>query len=86
MFSTAADDARWFVSFFSFVGFTSMSSARVFSPTIIPSYTSTPAPMNSSPRSTFRLLADYPRRDFAPLLEALVRSVAERSTFRSLTL
>ena len=34
---SSAAAARWFVSFFSLVGFTSMSSARAFSPTIIPS-------------------------------------------------
>ena len=33
----SADDARTFVSFFSFVMLTSMSSAREFSPTIMPS-------------------------------------------------
>ena len=33
----SADAARVFVSFFSFVAFTSRSSAREFSPTIIPS-------------------------------------------------
>jgi hypothetical protein len=36
MFSSLDFD-RMFVSFFSFVGLTSMSSAREFSPTIIPS-------------------------------------------------
>jgi len=35
--SSSAVDWRMFVSFFSFVGLTSMSSARAFSPTIIPS-------------------------------------------------
>jgi len=40
-----------FVSFFSLVAFTSRSSARAFSPTIIPSYTSTPGPTKSEPRS-----------------------------------
>jgi hypothetical protein len=34
---SSADAARMFVSFFSFVGLTSRSSARAFSPTIIPS-------------------------------------------------
>ena len=33
----SAVDERMLVSFFSFVGLTSMSSARAFSPTIIPS-------------------------------------------------
>ena len=41
---------RMLVSFFSLVGLTSMSPERLFSPTTIPSYTSTPAPMNSSAR------------------------------------
>jgi hypothetical protein len=35
--SSSAVDERMFVSFFSFVGFASRSSARAFSPTIIPS-------------------------------------------------
>ena len=35
--SSSAVDERMFVSFFSFVGFTSRSSARAFSPTITPS-------------------------------------------------
>ena len=39
------------VSFFSLVGLTSMSSAREFSPTIMPSYTSVPGPTNIVPRS-----------------------------------
>ena len=42
---------RMLVSFFSFVGFTSMSSARAFSPTTMPSYTSSPGPTNIDPRS-----------------------------------
>ncbi len=40
-----------FVSFFSLVMFTSMSSEREFSPTIMPSYTSVPGSVNSTPRS-----------------------------------
>src|SRR5919199_533603 len=39
------------VSFFSFVGFTSMSPGRALSPTIIPSYTGSPGATNSVPRS-----------------------------------
>ena len=39
------------MSFFSLVMFTSMSSAREFSPTIMPSYTSVPGSVNSTPRS-----------------------------------
>ena len=39
------------VSFFSFTMLTSMSSSRVFSPTIMPSYTRSPGSMNISPRS-----------------------------------
>ena len=42
---------RMLVSFFSLVGFTSRSSAREFSPTIMPSYTSVPGATNSVPRS-----------------------------------
>src|SRR5690348_7739854 len=48
--SSAVED-RMFVSFFSFVTFTSISCSRVFSPTIMPSYTSLAGPMKSSPRS-----------------------------------
>ena len=40
-----------FVSFFSLVMLTSMSSAREFSPTIMPSYTSVPGSTNRLPRS-----------------------------------
>ena len=39
------------VSFFSLMGLTSISSERAFSPTIIPSYTSTPGPTSIWPRS-----------------------------------
>src|SRR6266566_1944741 len=42
---------RMFVSFFSFAAFTSMSSGRALSPTIIPSYTGSPGRTNSVPRS-----------------------------------
>ena len=42
---------RMFVSFFSLEGFTSMSSVRTFSPTIIPSYTGSPGLTNIVPRS-----------------------------------
>ena len=42
---------RMLVSFFSLVGFTSMSSDREFSPTIMPSKTSVPGPTNIVPRS-----------------------------------
>ena len=41
--SSSAVDDRTLVSFFSLVGFTSISSTREFSPTIMPSYTSVPA-------------------------------------------
>ena len=47
----SAVDERMLVSFFSFVGLTSMSSALAFSPTTIPSYTSVPGPTKSWPRS-----------------------------------
>ena len=50
-FSNESALDRTFVSFFSFVGLTSMSSARAFSPTIMPSYTVSPGPTNSCPRS-----------------------------------
>ena len=49
--SSSPVDWRMLVSFFSFVGLTSMSSARAFSPTIIPSYTSVPGATNNVPRS-----------------------------------
>src|SRR5436309_1183369 len=42
---------RMFVSFFSFEGFTSISSVREFSPTTIPSYTGSPGFTNIVPRS-----------------------------------
>src|SRR5512143_482514 len=48
--ASSAPAARMFVSFFSFVMFTSMSTGRVFSPTIIPSYTCSPSPMKNVPR------------------------------------
>jgi hypothetical protein len=57
--STSPEDWRMLVSFFSFVGFTSMSSAREFSPTIMPSYTSVPGPTNMVPRSC-RFASAYP--------------------------
>ena len=40
--SSSAEEERVFESFFSFVALTSRSPARAFSPTIMPSYTSTP--------------------------------------------
>ena len=49
--SRRVDFERMFVSFFSFVGFTSMSPGREFSPTIIPSYTASPGATNSVDRS-----------------------------------
>lgn len=47
----SADAARMLVSFFSLVMLTSMSSAREFSPMIMPSYTSVPASVKMTPRS-----------------------------------
>ena len=49
--ASSATEARILVCFFSFTAFTSISSQREFSPTTMPSYTSTPGPTNSSPRS-----------------------------------
>ena len=44
-------EARMFVRCFSLHTFTSRSSSRLFSPTTMPLYTSTPGPMNMTPRS-----------------------------------
>ena len=46
------------VSFFSLVMLTSMSSAREFSPTIMPSYTSVVGSTNSVPRSCRLVIAN----------------------------
>ena len=46
------------VSFFSLVMFTSMSSEREFSPTIMPSYTSVPGSVKSTPRSWRLIIAN----------------------------
>ena len=46
------------VSFFSLVMFTSMSSAREFSPTIMPSYTSAPGCTKKVPRSCRLIMAN----------------------------
>src|SRR5215213_2821868 len=56
--ASSAVEARMFVSFFSFIAFTSRSTVRAFSPTIIPSYTFVPGLTNSVPRS-WRLKSAY---------------------------
>src|SRR3989304_2723678 len=73
---SSAVEERMLVAFFSLAGFTSMSPARAFSPTIIPSYTSAPGPINIVPRSC-RLVSAYdelwPRRSATRLPVGLVR-------------
>ena len=49
---SSVPDARMFVSFFSLHGLTSMVSSLLFSPMIIPSYTSVFGPTNSDPRAS----------------------------------
>src|ERR1039457_3261931 len=49
--ASSAVEARMFVSFFSRTAFTSRSVSLAFSPMIMPSYSSTPGPKKSSPRS-----------------------------------
>ncbi len=51
-------EARMLVSFFSLVGFTSMSFSRLCSPQISPSYTGSPGTQNISPRGS-RLNSAY---------------------------
>ena len=74
---TSDVDERMFVSFFSLVMFTSMSSAREFSPTIMPSYTSVVGSTNSVPRSCRFIMANgvtTPARSATSEPEARVRS------------
>src|ERR1700723_2888411 len=49
--ASSAVEARMLVSFFSRTAFTSRSLSLAFSPTIMPSYSSTQGPTKSSPRS-----------------------------------
>ena len=56
--SSSAVDERMLVSFFSLVMFTSMSSERVFSPTTMPSYTSSVGCTKNDMRSCRAIMAN----------------------------
>src|SRR3954464_1965887 len=69
-----------FVSFFSLVMLTSMSSAREFSPTIMPSYTSVPGSTNSWPRSCRLVIANaVTAPDRSATIEPLLRVRSHRA-------
>ena len=60
--ASSVECVRMLVSCLPLVGFTSISCGREASPMIMPSYTSTPGPMNSSPRF-WRFVESEPRRE-----------------------
>src|SRR3954447_5843313 len=74
---SSAAAARMFVSFLGFDAFTSRSLSREFSPTTIPSYSSSPGATKSDPRSCRFVIANavaWPRRSATRLPLGRVRS------------